>query len=97
MTESEPPRLDDIFGPAKPNAVATDATESSPGKDVEVLKLQFTQAVITVYLLLTGTVCIYIAGTWPTFRERRRNLAILMLIFAVSCCFALYKMGAVYA
>ena len=96
MTDSE---LDNIFGPSKPRPDITEETTSSTvaTKDVEVLKLHFTQGVITIYLLVTGIVCIYVAGTWPTFRERRRHLLVLMLIFGVSCCFALYKMGAVYA
>lgn len=84
------PALDDVFGP-----VLSTAPIRVP-KDIEILKLQFTQGIITIYLVLTGVVCIYIAGSWPTFRERRRHLAYLMLIFALSCCFALYKMGTAY-
>lgn len=89
---SPPPALDEVFGPTP----TLGAGVAKRPVDVEILKMQFTQGIITIYLVCTGVLCIYIAGSWPTFRERRRHLAYLMLIFAVSCCFALYKMGTAY-
>lgn len=89
--------LDEVFGPTDSDAQDAPAVKPVVSKDVEVLKLQFTQGVITIYLLVTGIACIYVGGTWPTFRENRRHLLVLMAIYVLSCCFALYKMGTVYA
>ena len=102
-----PTTLDSAFGPVKegkkqPRKEATATVPPNPlhkdnaQRDVEILKMQFTQGVITVYLVLTGVVCIYIAGTWPLFRNHSSHLLYLTVVFTLSSCFSLYKMGTVY-
>ena len=97
-----PTTLDSAFGPVKEGKKGSAAVPPNPPlkgnaqRDVEILKMQFTQGVITVYLVLTGVVCIYIAGTWPSFRNHSSHLLYLTVVFTLSSCFSLYKMGTVY-
>ena len=97
-----PTTLDYAFGPVKDNKKGPKPVSPNPPhkgnaqRDVEILRMQFTQGVITVYLILTGIACIYMAGTWPSFRNHSSHLLYLTMVFTLSSCFSLYKMGTVY-